>query len=77
MADEQVAQPALMLELTKKVEYLILDRNIKRGDRLIADDECRVEGDGTCNAYPLALPAGELVGVAEEELLRDADVAQK
>lgn len=77
MADEQIAQPALMLELTKKVEYLILHRNIECGDRLIADNECRVEGDGACNAYPLALPAGELVGVAEEELLRDADIAQK
>ena len=44
-----------MLELTKKVEYLILHRNIECGDRLIADNECRVEGDGACNAYPLAL----------------------
>ena len=54
-----------------------MNRNIKRGNRLIADNECWVEGDGAGNTYPLALPAGELVGVAEEELLRDTDVAQK
>ena len=57
--------------------YLILNRNIKRGNRPIADNECWVEGDGAGNTYPLALPAGELVEVAEEELLRDTDVAQK
>ena len=39
VGDEKVGQPVLGLEVLEQVDDLRLDRDIERGDRLVADDE--------------------------------------
>ena len=62
--DEQVGQPELLAQLDQEVEDLGLDRDVERADRLVADDELRLDGEGASDADALPLPAGELVRVA-------------
>ena len=64
VGDEQVGQPELALELLEQVEDLGLDRDVERGDRLVADDEVRLEHERAGDPDALALAAGELVRVA-------------
>jgi hypothetical protein len=61
VGDEEVRQRELGLELLEQVDDLRLDRDIERGDRLVGDDEVRVEGKGARDADALALATGELV----------------
>ena len=51
------------LQVPHQVEDLGLDRNVERRDRLVGDDELRVERERAREADPLALPAGELVRI--------------
>ena len=64
VGDEHVGQPELALELLQQVQDLRLDRDVERGDRLVADDEVRLEDERPGDADALALAAGELVRVA-------------
>ena len=56
VGDEQVGQAELALELLEQVEDLRLDRHVERGDRLVADDEVRLEDERPGDADALALP---------------------
>ena len=49
---------------SQQVEDLRLDGDVERGDRLVADDELRLEGERAGDADALALAAGEFVRVA-------------
>ena len=40
--DEQVGEPEVVLQVLQQVEDLRLDRDVERGDRLVADDQLRV-----------------------------------
>ena len=62
MRDEQVRQPHALLQIVREVDHLRLNRHIQRGDRLVADDELRLDGERAGNADALALAAGKLVG---------------
>ena len=62
VGDEQVGQPEAVLEVAEQIEDLRPDRDVERGDRLIEDQERRVEGEGPGDPDPLALAARELVG---------------
>src|SRR5918995_5978605 len=64
VGDEQIRQRELGLELLEQVDDLRLDRDVERGDRLVQDDEVRVEGEGARDADALTLAAGELVRIA-------------
>ena len=77
VADEQKGQLAGGLQLLQQVQNLILHRHIQRRDRLVADDEARVRGDGPRDADALALAAGKLVRKAGKEFLRNADRLQQ
>ena len=57
MRDEQVAEPHLPLQIEKQVQDLALDGDIERGDRLVADDQTRLECDRPGDADPLPLAA--------------------
>ena len=57
-------QPELALEVAQQVEDLRLDRHVERGDRLVGDDQLRLERERARDADALALAAGELVRVA-------------
>ena len=77
MADKQIRQPTLALQQFEQVENLILHRYVQRGDRLVADDQIRIERDGAGDADALALPAGKLVRIAVAVFARDADRVQQ
>ena len=57
MRDEQVGQPVLFLEILEQIDHLRLDRDVKCGDWLIANDEVRLNSKGTRNPDALALSA--------------------
>ena len=63
MADEQIGEPKLALELHEQVDDLRLDRDVERSDGFVADDELRLHRERAGNADPLSLPARELVRV--------------
>ena len=64
VADEQVRQVVLLLDLLEQVDDLGLNGHVQRGHRLIADDEFRIQRQRPGNADTLPLTAGELVGIA-------------
>ena len=68
--DEQVREVELVLQRLEQVDDLRLDRDVERGDRLVRDDEVRVDGERAGDADPLALAAGELVRVARRRVTR-------
>ena len=43
MGDEQIGQAELLLERTQKVDDLRLNGNVQRGNRLVAEDEIRIQ----------------------------------
>ena len=64
VGDEQVRQPEPALEPLEQVDDLRLDRDVEGADRLVGDDEVRVEGERPGDADALPLAARELVRVA-------------
>ncbi len=73
VADKQISQAVLCLNVFEQVEHLALYRYVQRGYRLIADDERRMQRNGSCNSDPLALSAGKLMRITVEEITRHAD----
>lgn len=67
-----------MLKLLEQLQNLRLNGHIKRGGRLVADEDFGVAGDGDGDDHALAHAAGELVRIILHALLRlqNADVAQ-
>ena len=70
VGDHDVAELVSGLELLQQVEDLRLDRDVEGRDRLVGDDEAGFEREGPGQPDPLALAAGELVGI---ELARVRD----
>ena len=64
VGDEQVGQPEPGPQVGQQVEDLGLDRHVERRDRLVADDELRLDRERPGDPDALALAAGELVRVA-------------
>ena len=72
------ARPRCFCRSSEHVEDLRPDRGVEHRDRLVADQAVRLEHEGGRDRDPLALPAGELMGVAVEEALRvEADVVER
>ena len=61
----------------QQVDDLALDRDVERGDRLVADDEARLERERARDADALALPARELVRIAFRHVGKQADLAEQ
>src|SRR5437588_13119214 len=59
MTDEQQRQAELLLKILEQVDDLRLDRDVERGDRLVADDQLGLGRERARNADALALAAGE------------------
>jgi hypothetical protein len=68
VGDEHVRELELVLQVFEQVEDLRLDRDVERRDGLVGDDQLRGRRERPRDPDPLALPAGELVGVAVEVL---------
>ncbi|GAA2396301.1 hypothetical protein GCM10010404_62540 [Nonomuraea africana] len=65
MGDEHARQAELVLQPFQQVDDLGLDGgDVQGGDGLVADEYLGAQGQGTRDADPLPLPAGELVRVA-------------
>src|SRR5207302_787898 len=71
--DEQVRQLALALQLDEQIDDLRLDRDVERAQRLVGDDEARLDRERARDADALALAAGELVRIARRDLGAQAD----
>jgi hypothetical protein len=76
VSHKEVRQVELPLQLDQQVQHLGLDRNVERRDRLVGDDEFRLQDQGAGDADALALAAGELVRVAAAHLGSEADPLQ-
>ena len=68
VGDEDVGQAQLVLQLFHQVDHLRLDRHVQGRDRLVADEDLRVQRDASGDADALTLTAGELVRVAVDVL---------
>ena len=62
--DEEIGQSELLLQILEQVDDLRLNRDVERRDRLVADDEFRIDRQRARDADALPLAAGELVRVA-------------
>ena len=71
--DEDVRQVELVLQVVEQVDHLRLDRDVERGDRLVGDDQLRVQRERARDADPLPLSARELVRVAVDVIGREPD----
>ena len=61
VGDEEVGEAELLLQVFQQVDDLRLNRDVKRGDRLVGDDEVWLDGERAGDADALPLAAGELV----------------
>ena len=77
VGDEDVGEAEAALQVLQQVDDLRLDRDVERRDRLVADDEARLDGERAGDADALALAAGEFVRVAPRMVRREADEAQQ
>ena len=73
MGDEEHRQAEALAQVVQQVDDLRLDRDVERRDRLVGDDEARLDGERAGDADALPLPAGELVRIAPRVLGREAD----
>jgi hypothetical protein len=64
MRDQDQRKDQLALKPHQQVDDLRLDRHVEGRDRLVADDQARIEDDRPRDADALALAAGEFVRVA-------------
>ena len=68
VADEQIGQLALALQVFHDVEHLRLHRHIQRAGGLVADQKLGLGGQGASDGDALALAAGELVREAVQRV---------
>ncbi len=73
MGDKQIRKPQFFLQILEHVDYLRLDRDVKRRNRLVANDEFGVHRQGSGDADSLPLAAGKLVNISGRVLARQAD----
>jgi serine kinase of HPr protein (carbohydrate metabolism regulator) len=57
VGDEQIGKSELGAQSFEQVEDLGTDQHVERGDRLVTDDQGRVERQGARDRYPLGLTA--------------------
>ena len=77
VSDEEIGEAEPLLQLLQQIDDLALDRHVERRNGLVADDDARVDGERPGDADALALPAGELVGVAQRHVGKEAHNLQQ
>src|SRR5579875_1372835 len=77
VSDEEVREVQALLEVAQQAQDLGLDRHVERRDRLVEDDERRLDRDGPGDADPLALTAAELMGIALDMFRAQLDHTQQ
>ncbi len=58
VGNEEVGEGEFLLHVHRQVQHLGLDRHVKRRDRLIGDQNARLQHQRAGNRDPLALTAG-------------------
>ena len=74
--DEDVGDAGLVLQVHQQVQHLRLDRDVERRDRLVGDDDARLEHQRARDRDALALAAREHVRIARVVLGPQADARQ-
>ena len=77
VADEQIGEAPVTLELMQQVEDLRLHRDVEGAGRFVEHDELGIEGEGSGDGDALPLPSGELMRVPEEVLASHADALEQ
>ena len=77
VGDEDVGQPEVALQVGQQVQDLRLHGDVERRDRLVADDQLRLEREGAGDPDALSLPARELVREAVVVLGVEADALEQ
>src|SRR5207253_7299435 len=72
VSNEQIGQAESFAQILEEVNDLSLYRNIECGDRLVADDELRFQGQGTGDPDSLPLAAGHFMRVTVGEFRVEA-----
>ena len=68
VADHERGQAELVAQAQEQLQDLAAHRRVERRHRLVGDEDLRPQREGAGDDHPLLLSAGELVGVAVEEL---------
>ena len=76
MADEQIREVVLFLQLAQKIDDLRLNAHVEGAGRLVEHDEFRLQHHGAGDRDALALAAGELVRIAVLRSRIEADLLQ-
>ncbi|MNE94810.1 hypothetical protein D3C80_1928210 [compost metagenome] len=76
MADENIGETELFLQIRQQVQNLRLHGQIERGNRLVENEQLRVEHQRTRNGNTLALATGEHMRIAVEVFATEADLQQ-
>ena len=77
VGDEEIGHAELVLQVLEQVDDLGLHGDVERGDRLVADDDLRLEGERAGDPDALALAAGELVRIPVHVVGVEADALQQ
>ena len=77
VGDEQIGQPAVMLEVLQQVDDLRLHAHVESADRFVAHDEPGLDRESPGDADPLALSTAELVRIPVRVLRREPDAPQQ
>src|SRR4051794_39759364 len=73
VTDEEIGQTAFLAQLREQLENLCLHRDIEGADRLIGDDQRRVDREGASDPNALTLSTREFVGIASSVLRSQPD----
>lgn len=71
--DKKHSERELLPQLVEQIEHLRLDGDVKRGGRLIRDEQLRAIHDGHRDHHALTLASGELVRIIASAALRLGD----
>src|SRR5713226_8844074 len=77
MRDEELGELELALKILEQVDDLRLNRDVQRRDRLVADDQLRIERQRPRDSDALPLAPGELVRVPVVEVGVEPDDLQQ
>ncbi len=70
--DEQIGQVELVAQILEQIDDLRLDRYVESRNRLVADDEFRVQRQGPRDSDPLPLAARHLMRISVGEIRVEA-----
>ena len=74
--DEEVGEPELALQVGEQVQHLRLHRDVERRDRLVGDDQRRIQHQRARDRDALPLAAREHVRIARVVLGPQADLGE-